>query len=392
MRMESLQTEPACLHVLEVVGNGIVGGVERHALMLIEGLIAQGFDVRALCPFEGPFTAALRAAGCPVHIAMVEQSLEWRSLLTAAEIMRRQRIDVVHTHLFNATLLGAVAAGLVGVPVAITVHGNYISAEEAALVRLSGGHLIAVCTAAYEMGLSLGLAEEQISLIPNAVDTHRYRPDMDGRAFREQLGVPEGAPLVGMVARLSREKGPDLFVSAASMVAAARPDAHFALVGDGPLHSDLAATVSGLGLANRFHLTGIASDMSHVYPALDVVCLPSRMEGIPLALLEAMACARPVVATSVGGIPELVQVGETGLLVAQGDMKAMSEQIISLLANPEQARAMGEAGRQRVEESFDIRQQAAAMAALYRRLVEARRPQAVATVRLGKVVARTRVS
>jgi len=390
--MESLQTEPASLRILEVVGNAIVGGVERHVQSLAEELTSQGFSMRALCPFESPFTAALRASGCPVQIAMIEQALEWRSLLAATETIRRQQVDVVHTHLFNATLLGGVAAALAGVPAVATIHGNTLLAEEAAVARLTGAHLITVCSAAYGMALALGLTEDQVSLIPNAVDSRRYSPERDGHAFRQRLGVPDGAPLVGMVARLSPEKGPDLFVQAASTVAAARPEVHLVLVGDGPMRAELERQIASLNLGGRLHLAGTAPDTSEVYPALDVACLTSRMEGIPLTLLEAMASGRPVVATNVGGIPELVEMGETGWLVAQGDMRALSERILWLLDHPEEAVAMGRAGRRRVEESFDTRTQVSRVAALFRRLVETRRPQALSTLRLDKIYGHARVS
>lgn len=374
------------------MGNAIVGGMERHVQMLIEGLLLQQFRVSALCPFESRFTTALRAAGCPVHIAMLEEALQWRSLLTATELIRRQQVDVVHSHLFNATFLTSLAGSLMGVPAAITIHGMNLSPEEAALARLTGAHLITVCTAANTMGLAMGLPEEQVSLIPNGVDTQYFRPEVDGTAFRQRLKLPDGAPLVGMVARLSREKGPDQFVRAAAQMAVARRDVHFVLVGEGPMRPELTREVNTLGLAKRFHLLGLATDTRGIYPALDVVCLPSRMEGQPLTLLEAMAAARPVVATSVGGIPELVQMGETGWLVAQGDTKSLGEQVLWLLENPERAREMGQAGRQRVVENFEIRKQTAAVARLFRRLVESRRPQAVMPLRPGKAYNQPRVS
>ncbi len=388
--MES--TDPAPLHVLEVVGNAIVGGVERYVQMLVEDLPTQGFTVSALCPFESRFTMALRAGGCQVHIAMLEEALEWRSLLAATEIIRRQQVSIVHTHLFNATLLGSISGGLMSVPVVVTIHGMQIVPEDLALARLVGSHLITVCSAAYMTGLAMGLQEDQISLIPNGVDTQRFRPDIDGRPFRERLRLPDNVRLVGMVARLAREKGPDHFVRAASLVANARPDVHFVLVGDGPLRRDIAREIEAVGLTDRFHLVGVIADTSLIYPALDVVCLASRLEGQPLALLEAMAAGRPVVATSVGGIPELVQMGETGWLVAQGDMKAMSEQILWLLDSPERAQEMGQAGRQRVLEAYDLRAQVSAIGRLFRRLVESRRPQALTTLRLGRVYNRARVS
>jgi len=366
--------------------------MERYVQMLVEGLIAQGFTVSALCPFESRFTLGLRALGCPVSIAMVEEALEWRSLLTATELIRRQQIDVVHTHLFNATLLGSLAGNLSAVPVVVTVHGMTLNPEDVALARLVGSHLITVCSAAYNMGLALGLPEEQISLVPNGVDTQRFRPDVSSAAFRQRLQIPEDAPLVGMVARLAREKGPDQFVRAATLVAGMRPDAHFCLVGEGPLHNDLVREIQAAHLQGRFHLVGMAADTTIVYPALDVVCLPSRIEGQPLTLLEAMAAGRPVVATNVGGIPELVEMGETGWLVAQGDMKSMSERIVELLENPDRAREMGRAGRQRVSEHFDIRTQTARVAAIFRQLTEGRRPQSLTTLRLGRVYNHVRVS
>lgn len=384
--------DAASCHILEVVGNAVVGGMERHVQLLTQRLLQQGFRITALCPFESGFTQALRRSHCSVHITMLEEELEWRSLMLATEIIRRQQVHLIHCHLFNAALLGAVAGALAGIPVVLTEHGMNISPELLALVRLTGSHLVTVCTAANVMGLALGLPEEQISLIPNGVDTEYYRPEADGQALRERLHIAPDTPLVGMVARLSREKGPDLFLQAASMVAAARPDVHFCLVGEGPLRSDLARTIEGLGLAGRIHLTGLLADMRPVYPALDVVCLASRQEGQPLTLLEAMACGRPVVATSVGGTPELVQMGETGWLVARGDMRAMAERILWLLENPARAAEMGRLGRRRVVESFDVRAQATAVARLFRRLIEGRRPQAVTTLRLERALNPSRVS
>lgn len=385
-------TEPHSLHVLEIAGNAIVGGMERHVQMVAEGLREQGAKVSVVCPYESIFTAALRSLGCQVHIAMLGDALQWRSLFTVAEIIRRQQVDIVHTHLFNATFLGGVAAGLCGVPVATTVHGMYVSSEEMGVARLTGSHLITVCTAAYTMGLALGLAEEQISLIPNSVDTRRFRPDVDAAAFRASIGVPAEAPLVGMIARLSREKGPDLFLQVASLLAATRPDVHFALVGEGPMSQELKRQVEALELGEHVHLTGLVTDTSTVFPALDVVCQPSRLEGQPLSLLEAMAAGRPVVASSVGGIPEAVEVGLTGWLVAPGDVNALAERVLWLLDNPEQAREMGREGRRRAIELFDMRRQMVEITRLFRRLIDGRRLQPPAALRLRGMYGHARVS
>ncbi len=360
--------------------------------MLIEGLLGQGVCVSALCPFESSLTAQLRARGCQVHIAMLEEAMEWRSLLTATEIIRRQAISIVHTHLFNATFLGSLAGYLMGAPVVATVHGMYISPEEMALARLTSSHIITVCTAAYTMGLAMGMPEDQISLIPNGVDTQRFRPDIDGRAFRQQLGIPQDVPLVGMVSRLAKEKGPDLFLQAVTVLATAKPDAHFVYVGEGPMRQDIEREVRALGLDERVHMCGLVADTSAIYPGLDVVCLPSRIEGQPLSLLEAMAAARPLVAANVGGIPELVKVGETGWLVARGDVNALAERVLWLLDNPAEARQMGQEARKRVCESFDAAVQTSAINSLFRRLVDGRRPQSRSALRFGRAYSPARVS
>jgi len=134
------------------------------------------------------------------------------------------------------------------------------------------------------------------------------------------LGIPEDAVLVGQIGRLSPEKGPDVFLRAALAAHGSAPDVHFVLVGEGPLRADLQELVARLGLASRVHFAGLRQDMASVYAELDIVVSASRSEAMPLALLEAMSCGLPVVATRVGGVPDLIQPGLSGWLVGDGDM------------------------------------------------------------------------
>src|SRR5690606_22631030 len=132
-----------------------------------------------------------------------------------------------------------------------------------------------------------------LTLIYNGVDTSRFSPEKDGAAFRQEVGIPTGAPLAGFVGRLSPEKGPDLFVRAAHFAAQRHPTAHFVLVGAGPLEGELRGMIADLGLAERVHLAGLWDDVATVFPAFDVLAQTSHAEGTPLALLEGMAAGLP---------------------------------------------------------------------------------------------------
>lgn len=344
--------------VLEVVGNAIVGGTERHVEGLVRFLPRDRFEVTCVAPFESPFTTALRDLGCAVFVVPMGTPMgadpPWSAIPLVVNLLREHHIDVVHAHLISAHLVGGLAGHLTGTPVLTTVHEQQITDTLLTSARLIGSHLLAVCQKTYLQGLALGIPTDQISLIPNGVDTETFLPGAGGAAFRVHLGVPRAAPLVGFVGRLSPEKGPDQFVRVAQQVRRRRPDVHFALVGEGPEEPSLRQAVRAMDLVDRVHFAGVVMDMSTVYAAFDVVAQTSHTEGMPLVLLEAMACARPVVAMGVGGVDEVVQSGVTGILVRAGDCPAAAAAILGLLARPDQMRRMGQAGRARAQKHFPL--------------------------------------
>ena len=172
-------------------------------------------------------------------------------------------------------------------------------------------------------------------------------------------------PLTMQVGRLSRQKDPLTFAKGAALVLQHRPDAQFALVGEGPLRDAVASRVHELGLQGRVHLLGWRDRAYRLMAAADVVTLTSRWEGLPYTLLEAMAWSRPVVATAVNGCPEVVIDGLTGFLVAPGDAAAWAQRVLALLNDPAGAAAMGQRGRRRVEERFSLREMVARIERLY---------------------------
>lgn len=370
------------LHVLEMIGNAGTGGVESYVANLIQALTgADEARFTVMAPHESAYTAHLRRLGCSIVITPIRDDPPWRSIETAVQLVRQERVDVIHANLLNAHTLASIVGGLTGVPACATVHSMYLASQELSVCHTTGAHMVLVCQTAYARALAAGLARESLSLIPNGVDLKRFAPNRDGSAFRASIGVPHDAPLVGFVGRISIEKGPDKFVQIAERINRVMPDVHFAMVGEGPWESHIREMIERLRIGDRVHLTGMREDTEAVYPALDLFIQPSRADAMPLSVIEAMACGLPVVAMAIGGIPELVEFGTTGYVATlgedpgapgpyPGDWEALANFSLDLLRQPERMKVMGAAGRTRAEELFDLTLTARRTGELFRRLAQ----------------------
>lgn len=377
-------SNPGKLHLLEIVGNAIVGGMEQHVRTLVEHLPSTQFQVTCICPFESPFTQQLRRAGCAVVIAPMRDDPPWRSIQSGVTWARQLQIDVIHAHLPSAHALAGVIGGLTGTPVVATIHGMNLTPLDLEVAQTTGTNLILVCQAAYSQAMGMGIPASRLALIRNGVDVEQFTPYRSGEAFRRRLGLDAETPLVGFVGRLAVEKAPDKFVAAAERIHRQRPRAHFVVVGTGAMEEQLRAAIAGAKLGKVVHMTGVQSCLQDIYPALDVVVQPSRMEGTPLAMLEAMAAARPVVTTNVGGVPELIEQGVTGILLEAGegpglmsafggDPEGIAAAVNYLLDHPGLRKQMGAAARHRAQMYFDIRSVVRQTTELFWRLAALRR-------------------
>src|SRR5215212_1705850 len=371
---------PKPTQVLQIIGNAIVGGMETYVSNLITRLPSDEFQVTCLCPYESAFTASLRRRGFKVYIAPIKDDPAWCSIEMAVEVIRQHRIDVIHAHLLNAHTLAGIAGRLTNTPVVATIHARSLWTQEISVSRLTGTNLIVVCQDAHAQALAAGIPAEAVTLIPNGVDTEKFTPQRSGAAFREALGVPLEATLVGFVGRLTLEKGPDKFVQTADRIHRQLPDVHFVLVGEGVLENQLREMISEMGLTDRVHLAGTHHDTEAVYPAFDLLLQTSRSEAMPLVLLEGMACGCPIIALGVGGVAELIESGTNGILISPGawsyiassypgDWEGVAAAAIDLLGQPARLKQMGQAGRQRAEQVFDIRHTVRKTAAVFQRLV-----------------------
>lgn len=354
-RPSSNDTRDGRLHVLQVIGNAIVGGMESWVERLIARLPRERFRFTALCPFESPYTDRLRALDIDVFIAPMPDDPPWSTVQMAHAIVAHNGVDLLHAHLPKAHLLAGIAGGLAGKPVLATVHGRQLTTLDLEAQRACGSHVSVVCQQSYYHALGVGVPASHLSCETNGVDTTVFKPLTPGGAgLRAALGLVDDTPLVGFVGRLSPEKGPEVFVRATLLLRNKCPDAHCVVIGEGPMEAELRELIEQFGLTDRLHLLGMRQDMPAVYNELDLLVSSSHSEAMPLAVMEAMACGVPAVAARVGGVPDIVEHGQSGWLVAPGDFDDIANRCAWLLGEAALRRRMGAHARQRAVLRFEL--------------------------------------
>ncbi|ALA59058.1 glycosyltransferase [Nitrospira moscoviensis] len=360
-----------------------IGGTERQVLNVTGGLDPSGFAVQLGCFGHHRDQVAVESVGVPVTLYPVDSLYGLRTLrqvLRLSADLKRQRIDILHAYNFYANVFAVPAARLARVPVvlaAIRDTGGQLTPRQRRTNKLACrlADRVVVNAEAIKAGLiAEGYRPDRIVVLHNGIVCHPLKTAEERRAVRHALGVPADAPLVGVVARISRAKGLEYFVQAARAVLDRTPDARFLLVGDTnidrPYREDLQRLSCRLGLNDRLMFTGFRTDIPDLLSALTVSVLPSLEEGLSNALLESMAAAVPVVATNVGGNPEVVVDGVTGLLVPPKHPAALAQAIGRVLDAPVLAQSMGRAGRRRVLDHFTNERMIRKMQRLYEELLE----------------------
>ena len=371
-----------------------VGGPSVHVIVLTAGLSPRGYETRLLIGHtseregdlhelaEANGVACARVKGLGREVRPLSDLLVLGRLYRA---MREFRPHIVHTHTAKAGFVGRVAAWLARVPVVVhTFHGHvlrgYFGAFKTALYRFlervlarRSSVLLAVSEAVKADLVSLGVAPaHHIRVMPLGLPLGPLAGPLPRGGLRRGAGIPDDVPLIGAVGRLVPIKDIDVFLDAIVLLAPRLPAAHFALVGDGELRPTLGERVRALGLEGRVHFCGWQKDMADVYGDLDVVVNCSRNEGTPVALIEAMAAGRPVVATAVGGTPDLLGQGRRGVLIPPRDPGSLAGAIIDALQRPDPER-LAEA-RRYVLAHHGVDRLLADVDGLYRELLAEARP------------------
>ncbi len=356
--------------ILQLLATGGNGGAQESYTGLLLRLDRTRYEVRALSLSAGSAVQRLRALGVAVDV--LDETDDELAVRELAAWLRREEIDLVHAHMYRAEVLGTRAAVAAGTPAIMsTVHSSRVrSVDDTALLASltpSIDRLIVPSDSIRHKVSAEGRAGARFAVIPNGVDLSRFATPAPRCGLRSEFGIPRDALLIGVVARLEPEKGQRHLVDAMPAILEAAPDAWLVLVGEGSEADALKAQAASLGrrVAGRIVFTGRREDVSAITADLAVAVLPSLREAQGISILEAMARRRPVVASAVGGIPEVITDGADGLLVPRADPGALARAISSLVADPSRRERIGEAGYRTVAERFSIDAQVKLIEAVY---------------------------
>lgn len=356
------------LRVMHVVLSLDVGGLERNVVNQVREGRRLGQDVSILC-IERRGTLADRAESLGGKVVCIDKQPGFKvsTIGRIRNAISELRPDVIHTHQIGPLFYTGFASIGAGVPLIVhTEHGKeeYATSWKTRLLGKIAGRFTKVfyCLTqdmADAVGDSGVVPADKLRVIMNGIDTAVYKQPRDTAAIRKSLGIPLAARVIGTVGRLTEIKRQDVLIDAFASLLPKHTDLHLLLVGDGPLHGQLKQQAEALKVSDRVHFAGYQSDTTAYLHAMNIFALTSRSEGMPQALLEACVAEKPVIASRVGGIPEVIHHGTTGLLVTPGKSDELAAGLDQLLSHPDRAAALAMTASQRVIKAFDIGRMAA---------------------------------
>ena len=376
------------VRLLKVVPTLMCGGTEMQVMTLCRSLEPSQFDLELACLRRvGPYVQEVAARRIPLteyRIASFRSAGSFVQQAKFAHHLARRGTQIVHAYSFYGNVFAIPPARLARVPVVIASIrdlGPYLTPMQKRVQRYVCR--LADCVLVNADAVKRWLVEDgydasKIVVIRNGVDLGRFSQPPEPDRIRGEFGVPRDVPLVAVVSRLNRLKGLEQFLEAAAVVSSRFPEARFLVVGETPPFDptyldDLKTLARDLGIGSRVIFTGVRSDVPALLASVDVAVMPSLNEALSNALLEAMAAGAPVVATRVGGTPEALVDGETGLLVAPEDVPSLAAAVVRLLEAPAWAAHLGRAARQSIADRFSIARMATSTTQLYRELLTHKR-------------------
>ena len=374
------------VRVVEILATGTNGGAQEHLYGLLTRLDPSRYDVSVVSLSAGSAVRKIERAG--FDVVVIDEPEDARAIEALTAHLRVIDADIIHNHMFRAETVGTCAALALEATghrrpyVVSTVHSSRIRSEEDRrhLRELTPfmDQLIAVSRSIEHKLVDEERVQAPVRLIYNGVDLSRYDHQEPCCTLPEEYGMEAGSQIVGVVARLEPEKGHATLIEAWPQVLRAVPEAYLLIVGEGSRREALETQARELRVAHRVVFTGRRDDVPAVTAALDVAVLPSYREAQGLSILEAMALSRPVVASNVGGIPEMITDGVSGLLVPPHDADALAAAVIRLLSDHPYADTLGRAGHDTVHDRFCIELMVSAIQDIYDEGAAAVRPAGMA--------------
>ncbi len=369
------------LRICHIASGDLWAGAEVQIAGLLRSL--QHFpdlELSAVLLNKGRLAEELSALGIPVTIYDEASLTSWGILQSLCSYFQEQRPHIIHTHRYKENILGSLAAKFSPHPVVIqTVHGLQERLGGWKRVKLGvyswGNRMVTRWTAQGIIGVSQEMSavlqrtfpRTQVVYIPNGIDRRRVIPAVRAEVKRKELDIPAEALVIGTVCRLTPIKGIEYLLTAVSQLAKERElgEIRVLIAGDGPLRSELEDLATALDIGHKTLFLGMRADVYDLMSLFDIYVLPSLHEGIPMALLEAMTLGCPVVASRVGGIPEMINDGIEGRLVPPQDVPALREAIRELLLSNTLRKEMGQAAQKRISQDYDGQRMAGRVRELY---------------------------
>ena len=374
------------LKVLHLRSSTSLGGAEKQILRVAKPLRREGFELALLVLYRRkgsmpplhPLVAEARRQRLVAEQVEDDRRLSFSVIGHIARKLKEGQFSLLQTHEYRGDILGGIAARLAGVKSIATVRGYTDRTLALRLYKvldlLALRFFTKVVTVSEHLCgqvLSAGLPEQKVVTIYNAIGAEAFaaKATLAGPGLREHLGIGNQQRIVTIVGRLSVEKGHRYFLEGAKRVLNCLPETRFLIVGDGPLRKELGRLTSSLGVDGAISFLGYQREVAALMSISDVLVLSSLREGLPNVLIEAMALAKPIVATRVGGVPEIVRDGETGILVPPKDPERLAESLLYLLRNPGEGKRLGERGKAVVVQEFNVETMAHKIAEVYREVL-----------------------
>ena len=333
---------PKKLKIMQITHDLAIGGLQQVVLNLCKAINKDRFDVSVLCLRDlGEFVPEVEKLGIPVHyIQQPEKGTDYFSFLKVAQILRDEKIDIIHTHNTQPLLDGTIGALLSSVKTIIhTDHARafpdkkrYMIAER--IVSILVDKMVGVSDdTVNNLHKYEGIPRKKLTVIHNGIDIDRYNIQIDSEKKRTEFGITNKGPIIGMVGRLSAEKGIKYLIRAMPDVIKTIPNVNLLIVGDGDEIKDLVNEASKLEISNNVKFLGSRMDIPEILNLMDIFVLPSLREGLPMVLLEAMAAGCAIIASNVGGVPTIIEKNKNGILVPAANPNMLSEVIINLISD-----------------------------------------------------------
>lgn len=351
------------IKILQTIRQGKVGGGETHVLDLVNELDKEKFESVILSFTEGPMVEKLKADGFKTYVVPTEKPFNYKVWKEVKKIVTDENIDLIHAHGTRANSNTFSSAKALKIPILYTVHGWSFHPDQNPLVKLirtlSERFLVrmadrTICVS--QSNLNEGKQKFPMpaaSVIVNGINQLKFNPDLEYTDIRAEFGIPADVVLVGYIARITAQKEPLTFLKAISKIPAT-VKVKFLIVGDGDMKEEMVAMADNLALRSRIIFENFRSDIPAILNGIDIFCLPSLWEGLPIALLEAMAMRKAIIATAIDGTKDLVSHHVDGLLIPTANPDKLAEAMTLLIGDQALRQRLGEAAGKNIRENFNI--------------------------------------